>query len=174
VCDEVWDEVPAAPIHATPHFVAFFVARVVAYASSQDFVETALGHPYSTQKGFCAHGICPAELVCKGQGEPAGALRQLPTPNAYHLPSTTFLVVRIGVEALPVTPLPPRRVRRPRPTTFVLFVRFAVEAILVTPMPLRRVRRPRPTTFVLFVRFVHNLHVTPSMIRGAAARRARP
>ena len=52
VCDEVWDEVPAAPIHATPHFVAFFVARVVVYASSQDFVETALGQPYSTQKGL--------------------------------------------------------------------------------------------------------------------------
>jgi hypothetical protein len=43
---------PAAPIHATPHFVAFFVARVVVYASSQDFVETALGQPYfNTKKG---------------------------------------------------------------------------------------------------------------------------
>jgi hypothetical protein len=38
--------IPAAPIHATPHFVAFFVPRVVVYASSQDFVETALGQPY--------------------------------------------------------------------------------------------------------------------------------
>ncbi len=35
-----------------PHFVAFFVARVVVYASSQDFVATALGQPYSTQLGI--------------------------------------------------------------------------------------------------------------------------
>jgi len=51
VCDEVWDEVPAAPIHATPHFVAFLVPRVVVYASSQDFVETALGQHYLNTKG---------------------------------------------------------------------------------------------------------------------------
>ena len=44
---------PAAPIHATPHFVAFFVARVVVYASSQDFVETALGQRYlNTKEAF--------------------------------------------------------------------------------------------------------------------------
>ena len=48
---------PAAPMHATPHFVAFFVAHVVVYASSQDFVETALGQPYSTQKGLS----CPRD-----------------------------------------------------------------------------------------------------------------
>jgi hypothetical protein len=51
VCDEVWDEVPVAPIHATPHFVAFFVPRVVVYASSQDFVETAFGQQYLNTKG---------------------------------------------------------------------------------------------------------------------------
>ncbi len=50
MCDEVWDEVPAAPIHATPHFVACFVAHVVVYASSHDFVETALGQPYFNTK----------------------------------------------------------------------------------------------------------------------------
>ena len=44
---------PAAPMHATPHFVAFFVARVVVYASSQDFVETALGQRYlNTKEAF--------------------------------------------------------------------------------------------------------------------------
>jgi hypothetical protein len=42
---------PAAPIHATPPFVAFFVPRVVVYASSQDFVETALGQSYLNTKG---------------------------------------------------------------------------------------------------------------------------
>jgi hypothetical protein len=47
----VWDEVSAAPIHATPHFVAFFVPHVVVYASSQDFVETALGQPYLNTTG---------------------------------------------------------------------------------------------------------------------------
>ena len=51
VCDEVWDEVSAAPIHAPPHFVAFFVPHVVVYASSQDFVENALGQPYLSTKG---------------------------------------------------------------------------------------------------------------------------
>jgi hypothetical protein len=40
----------AVPIHATPHFVAFFVPRVVVYASSQDFVETALGQRYLNTK----------------------------------------------------------------------------------------------------------------------------
>jgi hypothetical protein len=56
---------PAAPIHATPHFVAFFVAHVVVYASSQDFVETALGQPYLHTKGaflpapFPIPGISP-------------------------------------------------------------------------------------------------------------------
>jgi hypothetical protein len=34
-----------------PHFVAFFVAHVVVYASSQDFVETALGQQYFNTKG---------------------------------------------------------------------------------------------------------------------------
>jgi hypothetical protein len=48
---------PAAPIHATAHFIAFFVAHFVVYASSQDFVETALSRllsasPISTQKGL--------------------------------------------------------------------------------------------------------------------------
>jgi hypothetical protein len=38
-------------MHATPHFGAFFVAHVVAYASSQDFVETALGQPEFNTKG---------------------------------------------------------------------------------------------------------------------------
>jgi hypothetical protein len=42
--------IPAAPIHATPHFIAFFVPRVVVYASSQDFIETALGQPYLNTK----------------------------------------------------------------------------------------------------------------------------
>jgi hypothetical protein len=42
---------PAAPIHATAHFIAFFVAHFVVYASSQDFVETALGQPYLNTKG---------------------------------------------------------------------------------------------------------------------------
>jgi hypothetical protein len=47
---------PAAPIHVTAHFIAFFVAHFVVYASSQDFVETALSRllsasPISTQKG---------------------------------------------------------------------------------------------------------------------------
>ena len=53
LCDEVWelDVIPdrlrelSAPIHTTPHFVAFFVPRFIVYASSQDFVETALGQP---------------------------------------------------------------------------------------------------------------------------------
>ena len=59
VWDEVWDEVPAAPIHATPHFVAFFVAHVVVYASSQDFVENALGQPYLSTKGACMPALYP-------------------------------------------------------------------------------------------------------------------
>jgi hypothetical protein len=59
VCDEVWDEVPAAPIRATPHFVAFFVPRVVVYASSQDFVETALGQPYLNTKGAFMPALYP-------------------------------------------------------------------------------------------------------------------
>jgi hypothetical protein len=42
--------IPAAPIHAAPHFVAFFVPRIVVYASSQDFVETALVQPYLNTK----------------------------------------------------------------------------------------------------------------------------
>jgi hypothetical protein len=44
-----YSAIPAAPIHATPHFVAFFVPRVVVYVSSQDFVETALSsfQPFS-------------------------------------------------------------------------------------------------------------------------------
>jgi hypothetical protein len=42
--------IPAAPIHAAPHFVAFFVPRIVVYASSQDFVETALIQPYLNTK----------------------------------------------------------------------------------------------------------------------------
>jgi hypothetical protein len=42
---------PAAPIHATAHFIAFFVAHFVVYASSPDFVETALGQPYLNTKG---------------------------------------------------------------------------------------------------------------------------
>jgi hypothetical protein len=46
-----YSAIPAAPIHAAPHFVAFFVPRVVVYASSQDFVETALGQPYLDTKG---------------------------------------------------------------------------------------------------------------------------
>jgi hypothetical protein len=37
--------------YATPHFVAFFVLRVVVYASSQDFVETALGQSNLNTKG---------------------------------------------------------------------------------------------------------------------------
>ncbi len=41
----------AAPIHATPHFVAFFVPHVVVYVSSQNFVETAHGQPYFNKKG---------------------------------------------------------------------------------------------------------------------------
>ena len=47
---------PAAPIHATPHFVAFFVPRFVVYASSQAFVETTLDHPYLHTRG----GFIPA------------------------------------------------------------------------------------------------------------------
>ncbi len=62
VCDEVWDEVlchSCAPIHATPHFVAFFVPRVVVYASSQDFVETALGQSYLNTKGATMPALYP-------------------------------------------------------------------------------------------------------------------
>jgi hypothetical protein len=62
VDDKVWDEVlchTCAPIHATPHFVAFFVPRVVVYASSQDFVETALGQPYLDTKGATMPALYP-------------------------------------------------------------------------------------------------------------------
>jgi hypothetical protein len=45
-----YSAIPAAPIHATPHFIAFFVPRVVVYASSQDFVETD-GRPFSSTDG---------------------------------------------------------------------------------------------------------------------------
>jgi hypothetical protein len=41
-----YSAIPAAPIPATPHFVAFFVPRVVVYASSQDFIETAISESY--------------------------------------------------------------------------------------------------------------------------------
>jgi hypothetical protein len=50
---------PAAPIHAAPPFFAFFVPRVVVYASSQDFVETALGHPYLNTKGAFMPALYP-------------------------------------------------------------------------------------------------------------------
>jgi len=50
---------PAAPIHATPHFVAFFVAHFVVYASSQDFVENALGQPYLNTKGAFLPALYP-------------------------------------------------------------------------------------------------------------------
>jgi hypothetical protein len=46
-----------SPIHATPHFVAFFVPRIVVYASSQDFIGTALGQPYLNTKGACISAL---------------------------------------------------------------------------------------------------------------------
>jgi hypothetical protein len=61
---------PAAPIHATLRFVAFFVPHVVVYASSQDFVETALGQPHLNKKGPflpalypIVSNICPASSL---------------------------------------------------------------------------------------------------------------
>jgi hypothetical protein len=50
---------PAAPIHATAHFIAFFVAHFVVYASSQDFVETALGQSYLNTKGAFMPALYP-------------------------------------------------------------------------------------------------------------------
>ena len=50
---------PAALIHATAHFIAFFVAHFVVYASSQDFVETALGQPYLDTKGAFMPALYP-------------------------------------------------------------------------------------------------------------------
>jgi len=50
---------PAAPIHATPHFVAFFVSRFVVYVSSQDFFETTLGQPYLDTKGAFMPALYP-------------------------------------------------------------------------------------------------------------------
>ena len=50
---------PTAPIHATPHFVAFFVAHFVVYASSQDFVETTLGQPYFNPKEAIMPALYP-------------------------------------------------------------------------------------------------------------------
>ena len=67
---------PAAPIHATPHFVAFFVPRVVVYASSQDFVETALGQPYLNTKGAFMPALYPIPGFSTHPDDFVGRLRQ--------------------------------------------------------------------------------------------------
>jgi hypothetical protein len=76
-----YSAIPAAPIPATPHFVAFFVPPVVVYASSQDFIETALSQSYlnihmigkSTGKvnrdGFSVHTV-PGRVESFTQSEP--------------------------------------------------------------------------------------------------------
>jgi len=46
---------PTAPIHATPHFVAFFVSHFVVYASSQDFFETTASHISPQKELSCPH-----------------------------------------------------------------------------------------------------------------------
>jgi len=43
----------------TAHFIAFFVAHFVVYASSPDFLEIALGQPYLNTKGAFMPALYP-------------------------------------------------------------------------------------------------------------------